>query len=73
VLKLWPSQDYRATAWVSLAEGAPLPEIAARLRRETADLVSTFELISGNSLALVERMRGGALGVAAGSGGALLI
>ncbi|WP_430913254.1 FAD-binding oxidoreductase [Methylobacterium sp. sgz302541] len=73
VLKLWPAQDHRATAWVSLAESAPLPEIAARVRRETSDLVTTFELISASSLDLVASMRGAGLGVAAGSGGALLL
>lgn len=73
VLKLWPAQTHRATAWVSLAEGAPLPEIAARVRRETSDLVTTFELISASSLDLVATMRGAALGVSAGSGGALLL
>lgn len=73
VLKLWPAQSHRATAWVSLAAGAPLPEIAARVRRETSDLVSTFEFISASSLDLVATMRGASLGVSAGPGGALLL
>lgn len=73
VLKLWPAQEHRATAWVCLAAGAALPEIAARMRRETADLVSTFELISASSLDLVAGLRGAPLGVSAGSGGALLL
>lgn len=73
VLKLWPAQTRRATAWVQLAADAPIPEIAALVRRETADLASTFELISATSLGLVAAMRGAELALAAGSGGALLI
>jgi len=45
VLKLWPAQTRRATSWVQLAAGAPIPAIAALVRRETADLASAFELI----------------------------
>lgn len=73
VLKLWPEQTERATAWLQLAEGAPIPEIAALIRRETADLVSAFELISASSLALVEEMRGAPLGLSVGPGGAVLL
>lgn len=73
VLKLWPAQGYRATAWLHLTAHAPIPEIAAFLRRETSDLISTFELISGASLALVAAMRGAGTGLAAGPGGAVLI
>ncbi|MFC6776262.1 FAD-binding oxidoreductase [Methylobacterium gregans] len=73
VLKLWPAQTRRATAWLQLAANAPIPEIAALVRRETADLASTFELISASSLALVADMRGADLGLAAGPGGAVLL
>ncbi|MGH1571256.1 FAD-binding oxidoreductase [Methylobacterium sp. P31] len=73
VLKLWPAQTQRATAWLQLAANAPIPEIAALVRRETADLASTFELISASSLALVADMRGADLGLAAGPGGAVLL
>lgn len=73
VLKLWPAQNFRATAWLQLAADAPIPEIAAYLRRETSDLVSTFELISASSLALVAEMRGAATGFATGPGGAVLL
>lgn len=73
VLKLWPAQTRRATAWMQLAANAPIPEIAALVRRETADLASTFELISASSLALVADMRGADLGLAAGPGGAVLL
>lgn len=73
VLKLWPAQTRRATAWMQLTAGAPIPEIAALVRRETADLASTFELISASSLGLVADMRGAELGLAAGPGGAVLL
>ncbi|MEE7505739.1 FAD-binding oxidoreductase [Methylobacterium mesophilicum] len=73
VLKLWPAQTQRATAWLQLAARAPIPDIAALIRRETADLASTFELISASSLGLVADMRGADLGLAAGPGGAVLL
>ncbi|TXM96789.1 FAD-binding oxidoreductase, partial [Methylobacterium sp. WL122] len=73
VLKLWPAQNHRATAWLQLAADAPIPEIAAFLRRETSDLVTTFELISASSLALVAEMRGAPTGFATGEGGAVLL
>ena len=73
VLKLWPAQTRRATAWMQLSAGAPIPEIAALVRRETADLASTFELISASSLGLVAGMRGTELRLAAGPGGAVLL
>jgi FAD/FMN-containing dehydrogenase len=73
VLKLWPAQTRRATAWVQLTAGAPIPEIAALVRRETADLASTFEFISASSLGLVAEMRGVELGLAAGPGGTVLL
>ncbi|WP_132257065.1 FAD-binding oxidoreductase [Methylobacterium segetis] len=73
VLKLWPAQAYRATAWLQLSAGASLPEIAALVRRETSDLASTFELISASSLGLVAEMRGTDPGVRAGPGGAVLL
>ncbi|WP_244478978.1 FAD-binding oxidoreductase [Methylobacterium sp. Leaf106] len=73
VLKLWPSQSHRATAWLQLAADAPLPEIAALMRRETSDLISTFELISATSLSLVSAMRRAETGLATGPGGAVLL
>ena len=63
VLKLWPAQGQRATAWLQLAADAPIPEIAALVRRETSDLASTFELISASSLGLVTEMRGAETGL----------
>lgn len=73
VLKLWPAQGQRATAWLELAAGAPIPEMAATVRRETSDLASTFELISASSLGLVEAMGGATMGLKAGPGGAVLL
>ncbi|NEU13066.1 FAD-binding oxidoreductase [Methylobacterium sp. BTF04] len=73
VLKLWPAQGQRATAWLELAADAPLPEIAAIVRRETSDLVSTFELISTASLGLVAEMRESGIGLKTGEGGAVLL
>jgi FAD/FMN-containing dehydrogenase len=73
VLKLWPAQGQRATAWLELAAGAPIPEMAALVRRETSDLASTFELISASSLGLVTEMRGAETGLKAGPGGAVLL
>ncbi|GJE44993.1 FAD-binding oxidoreductase [Methylobacterium soli] len=73
VLKLWPAQSFRATAWLQLAEGAPLPEISALVRRESADLATTFELISASSLGLVAEMRGTPIGLRTGPGGAVLL
>ena len=73
VLKLWPAQSFRATAWLQLAADAPIAEIAAFLRRETSDLVTTFELVSASSLALVAEMRGAPTGFSTGPGGAALL
>ncbi|MCJ2037296.1 FAD-binding oxidoreductase [Methylobacterium sp. J-068] len=73
VLKLWPAQTQRATAWLELGAEAPIPEMAATVRRETSDLASTFELISASSLGLVAEMRGGGTGLNSGPGGAVLL
>lgn len=73
VLKLWPAQAFRTTAWLQLSAGAPVPEIAALVRRETSDLATTFELISASSLGLVAEMRGADPGLRAGPGGAVLL
>jgi FAD/FMN-containing dehydrogenase len=72
LLKLSPRIVRRATAWVQLAQGAPIAEMLAIVRRETGDLVSSFEFITTPSveLALSDTPQGG---LAAGPGGALLI
>lgn len=70
VLKLIPTPSRRATAWIELAPGVPLPEMLALVRRETSELVSSFEFITARSLALV-RDPGGRL--KSGSGGVILV
>ena len=71
VLKLGPKPVVRATVWVELAANAPLATMLALTRRESADLVSSFEYITAPSIALVQGAQPGAL--KAGPGGALLI
>ncbi|TCT02946.1 FAD-binding oxidoreductase [Aquabacter spiritensis] len=71
-LKLVPKPVAHATAWVELADGAPLSGLLAEVRRESADLVSSFEFITRNALDLVKDL-GTAAGLKAGPGGALII
>jgi FAD/FMN-containing dehydrogenase len=73
VLKLCPEQVLTATAWLQLAKGAPLPQMLAEVRRETADLVSSFEFITANSVALVAALKPGEVNLTTGSGGAVLL
>ncbi|MFG1410974.1 FAD-binding oxidoreductase [Xanthobacter sp. VTT E-85241] len=73
VLKLCPEQVLTATAWLQLAKGAPLPQMLAQVRRETADLVSSFEFITANSVALVAALKPGEVNLTTGSGGAVLL
>lgn len=70
VLKLIPIPARRATAWVELAPGVPLAEMLALVRRETSDLVSSFEFITARSLALVAGNDGR---LKSGSGGVILV
>lgn len=72
VLKLAPSVVHRATGWMQLAKRAPMAEMLAVIRRETADLVSSFEFITAPSIVLgLGGSPAGAL--RAGSGGAILV
>ncbi|MFG1424665.1 FAD-binding oxidoreductase [Roseixanthobacter glucoisosaccharinicivorans] len=73
VLKLCPEQVLTATAWLQLAKGAPLPQMLAEVRRETADLISSFEFITANSVALVAALKPGEVNLTTGSGGAVLL
>ncbi|MFG1461843.1 FAD-binding oxidoreductase [Xanthobacter sp. DSM 24535] len=73
VLKLCPAPVLTATAWVQLAPSAQLPQMLAEVRRETSDLVSSFEYITANSVALVEALKGSTLGLRTGEGGAVLL
>ena len=52
VLRLAPLPIRRATAWLKLASGAPLAELLALVRRESADLLTTFEFMAARSIAL---------------------
>ncbi|HEV2510290.1 FAD-binding oxidoreductase [Bosea sp. (in: a-proteobacteria)] len=70
VLKLHPIPDTHATAWVKLAENPPLGEMIALARRESADLITSFEFLSPRSLALSHASPPVLEG---GSGGALLV
>ncbi|QEL22839.1 FAD-binding oxidoreductase [Bosea sp. F3-2] len=71
VLRLYPAVQTYATAWVKLAPDAPLSEMIAIARRESADLISSFEFISNRSLALAPASSVGAL--SGGAGGAVLL
>ncbi|MFG1420083.1 FAD-binding oxidoreductase [Roseixanthobacter liquoris] len=73
VLKLCPEPVLTATAWLQLAKGAPLPQMLAEVRRETADLISSFEFITANSVALVAALKPGEVNLTTGSGGAVLL
>lgn len=70
VLKLHPMPETHATSWVKLAANPPLGEMIALARRESADLITSFEFISPRSLALSPASPAFLEG---GSGGAVLI
>lgn len=71
VLKLHPMPRSFAAAWLILAKDPPLADMLGSVRRETADLVTSFEFISELSLSLSQTNATGAL--QGGPGGALLI
>jgi FAD/FMN-containing dehydrogenase len=73
VLKLVPEPVTRATGWVQLTAGAPIAEMLALVRRESADLVSSFEFMTETSIGLVQGDEAGPGGLRAGAGGTLLI
>lgn len=70
VLKLHPMPATHATAWVKLAEDPPLGEMIGLARRESADLITSFEFISPRSLTLAQTKTPALEG---GPGGAVLI
>jgi len=74
-LRLVPAQVQCEAAWIALGAGVPLAELLLLLRRETADLLSSFEWISPASLVLLrEQVTGsGTSALPAGSGGAVLV
>jgi FAD/FMN-containing dehydrogenase len=73
VLRLAPSPVRRATAWLKLASGAALAELLALVRRESADLLTTFEFMTARSIALATDLMTNPPSVGAGPGGAVLL
>jgi FAD/FMN-containing dehydrogenase len=73
VLRLASLPARRTTAWLKLAAGAPLAELLALVRRESADLLTTFEFMTARSIALATDAMTNPPSVGAGPGGAVLI
>ncbi|WFU43365.1 FAD-binding oxidoreductase [Bradyrhizobium sp. CB82] len=73
VLRLAPLPARRATAWLKLTAGAPLAELLALVRRESADLITTFEFMTARSIALATAAMTNPPAVGAGPGGAVLV
>ena len=72
VLRLAPQPIHRATAWLKLAADAPLAELLALIRRESADLLTTFEFMTARSIVLASEAMTNPPAVRAGPGGAVL-
>jgi len=53
VLKLFPAQSQRETAWLAVDDLAAACRVLAALRHRLGDAMTSFEYISGESLALV--------------------
>lgn len=73
VLRLAPLPTRRATAWLKLANGAPLAELLALVRRESSDLLSTFEFMAARAIALATDAMTDPPSLGAGSAGAVLV
>ncbi|OKO83729.1 FAD-linked oxidase [Bradyrhizobium sp. AS23.2] len=73
VLRLAPFPVRRATAWLKLAAGTPLAELLALVRRQSADLLTTFEFMTATSIALATDAMINPPSVGAGPGGAVLV
>jgi FAD/FMN-containing dehydrogenase len=73
VLKLFPATVQRATAWIELASDVPLSELLSTVRRESCDLVTSFEFITERSITLTTSLGPDQSRLKAGSGGAVLI
>ncbi|APG09970.1 FAD-binding oxidoreductase [Bradyrhizobium japonicum] len=73
VLRLAPLPTRRATAWLKLANGAPLAELLALVRRESADLLTTFEFMTARSVALATEVLTDPPSLRAGPAGAVLV
>jgi FAD/FMN-containing dehydrogenase len=73
VLRLAPLPTRRATAWLKLARGAPLAELLALIRRESADLLTAFEFMAARSIALATNAMTDPPSLRAGPEGAVLV
>jgi FAD/FMN-containing dehydrogenase len=73
VLRLAPLPARRATAWLKLAAGAPFAELLALVRRESSDLLTTFEFMTATSIALATGVMSNPPSFGAGPGGAVLV
>jgi len=73
VLKLFPATAQRATTWIELASGVALSELLSVVRRESCDLVTSFEFITARSIALASSIASDPVRLKAGSGGAVLL
>ncbi|KJC33949.1 FAD-linked oxidase [Bradyrhizobium sp. LTSP849] len=73
VLRLAPLPVRRATAWLKLAKAAPLAELLALVRRESGELLTTFEFMTARSIALATAAMASPPSVGPGSGGAILL
>ncbi|MFK4381296.1 MULTISPECIES: FAD-binding oxidoreductase [unclassified Bradyrhizobium] len=73
VLRLAPLPTRRATAWLKLASGAPLAELLALVRRESADLLTAFEFMAARSIALATDTMTDPPSLGAGPAGAVLV
>ena len=73
VLRLAPLPARRATAWLTLAKNAALAELLALVRRESGELLTTFEFITTRSIALAASAMANPPSVGSGPGGAVLL
>lgn len=73
VLRLVPLPTRYATAWLTLAAHAPLAELLALVRRESGDLATAFEFITGRSISLAAATMSDPPSLGPGPGGAILL
>jgi FAD/FMN-containing dehydrogenase len=73
VLRLSPLPACRSTAWLKLAQGTPLAELLALVRRESGELLTTFEFMTARPIALATEAMSNPPSVGAGAGGAVLV
>ena len=73
VLRLAPLPARRSTAWLQLAQSTPLAELLALVRRESGELLTTFEFMTARSIALATAVMSNPPSVGAGPGGAVLL